>query len=294
MNNSNSIGIIGNGYIGSVEYNLFSENYKVITFDVDKNKSGFWLNNVFYPSIPTHLTINPTENLVRVTEKEINKCKLGIICVPTKVNNDQSPNLEYIENVLSWLKTDLILIKSSIPPGYSKKLEKKYKKKIVFSPEFVGTTKYGSKKSIFYQNADLRDFPFFIFGGDPLLTTKIVDIYQNILGPEKKYIQTTHEIAELVKFTCNCYSSIKLATFYNFSKQIENNSKVDYNKIRELFLNNSNESRWHTSIFKMNPLDKNPKMFDLPYSGMCLPKDIRILNFILKQFNLKNLDEFIY
>ena len=262
--NQNHIAIVGNGYIGSVEYFLFKDHYNVIAYDTEVSRCSMKEEN---------------GEKIPIGKEDVNKCKLAIICVPTKINSNNSPNLDLVKSVLSWLETDLILIKSSIPPGYTKKLENEFKKKIVFSPEFVGTTNYGSTKSIFYKNADLRDFPFFIFGGDPSLTTKLVDIYQKVLGPEKKYIQCEHETAELVKFTTNCYFTMKLVTFGKFAKKCKEKG-VDYNKIREIFLDETQESRWHTSVFKEDPFESTER--SSYYSGICLPKDIRILDFVMK------------
>ena len=273
--NSNQIAIVGNGYIGSVEYFLFKDHYNVIAFDTDTSKCSLKEEN---------------GERVPIGISDVNKCKLAIICVPTKINTDNSPDLSIIKSVLTWLETDLILIKSSIPPGYTKELEREFKKKIVFSPEFVGTTNYGSTKSIFYKNADLKDFPFFIFGGDPELTTKLVDIYQKVLGPEKKYIQCSHETAELVKFTTNCYFTMKLVTFGKIASKCKEKG-VDYNKLRELFLENTQESRWHTSVFKEDPFESTEKKEY--YSGVCLPKDIRILDFVTKKHGIdSNLNMF--
>lgn len=295
MNDDPKIVVIGNGFIGQKEYKLFKNFYPTIVYDTSPERTGYIYKKKHYSGHElAKLTLKPFSQKIfnaigakEITKELVNKCKLGIICVNTKVNEDGSPDLTIVEEVLSWLNTDIILIKSSIPPGYTEKLSKRFNKRLVYSPEFVGTTKYGSPRSIFHSEADLREFPYFIFGGPPEVTTKLVDIYQTALGPEKSYIETSPKVAELVKFTTNSYFAMKLTTFSMFERECEGN----YNRIRERFFKKYPlESRWHTSVFKKDPFESIP--VEVTYGGICLPKDTMILDWLLIQNGEAGISDF--
>ncbi|HEC65552.1 MAG TPA: hypothetical protein ENI23_09670, partial [bacterium] len=51
------------------------------------------------------------------TKDEVNECDLAIVCVPTPSREDGSCDTTIIEEVVSWLKTPLILFKSAVEPG---------------------------------------------------------------------------------------------------------------------------------------------------------------------------------
>jgi len=83
------IGIIGFGYVGKAMYNFFLDKYDVIYYDNNPVISGS-------------------------TKKEINNCDLGIICVPTPSTENGKCDTSIVEEVIDWLNTPLILIKSTI------------------------------------------------------------------------------------------------------------------------------------------------------------------------------------
>ena len=43
-------------------------------------------------------------------------------------------------NVISWLDTDIIIIRSTVPVGFTNRMADVYKKKVVFQPEYYGET----------------------------------------------------------------------------------------------------------------------------------------------------------
>lgn len=45
-----------------------------------------------------------------------------------------------VEDVISWIKTDIMVIRSTVYVGFTEKMKKKHKKKIVFQPEYYGET----------------------------------------------------------------------------------------------------------------------------------------------------------
>jgi len=63
---------------------------------------------------------------------------VAIICVPTLMLEDGSCDTSIVEEVLKETNAKYYLIKSTIPPGTTRKLLHRYNKEIVFSPEYIG------------------------------------------------------------------------------------------------------------------------------------------------------------
>ena len=102
------LGIIGQGYVGTAVKEIMSKYYEIQTFDIDKKKSSTG-------SISELVTNND----------------IIFICVPTPMNKDGSCNTNIVEDVIEKInfvgKDDIIVvIKSTIPPGTTDMLNKKY------------------------------------------------------------------------------------------------------------------------------------------------------------------------
>ena len=117
------IGIIGKGFVGSaVEFGFSAQtgcDAQVKIYDRDPTKS-------------TH-----------TLEDTVNNSDVVFISVPTPSNPDGSMYLGILESVLDdiakiYKGNAIILIRSTIIPGTTRKLQEKYIKKfpIVFNPEF--------------------------------------------------------------------------------------------------------------------------------------------------------------
>jgi UDPglucose 6-dehydrogenase len=73
------------------------------------------------------------------SKKDINAADAAFICVPTPKASDGSCDISIVEEVVAWLTTPLIIIRSTISPGTTDRLKKKYPNKhIVFMPEYIG------------------------------------------------------------------------------------------------------------------------------------------------------------
>lgn len=230
------IAIIGYGYVGSAYHKLFPE---AVIYDPAKGYKN---------------------------KKEVNLCDLAIVCVPTPSKPDGSCDTSIVEKTVSWLKTPLILIKSTIPPGTTKKLKKKYKKRICHSPEYIGEGKYYVPPWKYPHPSEVQHHTFMIIGGDPKDREEIISIFLPVLGPDKFYFQVDETTSELIKYMENAWGATKV-TFCNEFYEIAKRFNVDYNLLREGFLLDSRVERMHTAVFK----DKRG------FGGKCFPKDLNAL-----------------
>ena len=234
------IAIIGSeGYVGRAVKRLLKNHYQIIPYDIIG--VGSW--------------------------EEVNKCQLAIICVPTPMKKDGSCDISIVEKTVSRLQVPIILIKSTIPPGTTKKLKKKYKKRIVFSPEYIGEGNYFIPFWKGYPHpTKIKYHNFQIFGGDRKDTNVWVEIFQRVLGPDCRYIQTDSTTAELTKYMENSWGATKV-TFCNEFYRIAKIFGVDYRELRELFLLDGRTERMHTSVFEGN----------YGFGGKCFPKDVNAI-----------------
>lgn len=234
--NGEMISIIGYGHVGKKIHDDFKLAYPII---YDK----------YLPNINTEKRLNDAK-----------KCKYAFVCVPTPSKSDGKCDISIVEEVVSWLESDLIIIKSTIPPGTTEYLIKKYKKRIIHSPEYFGETKTKPKSDI-----DEGIKRFLIFGGHRNWTIKAVKLHQKFFGPTVKFIQTDAKTAELVKYMENAFYASKV-TFCNEMYEIAENLGIDYEELRELWLLDERINRNHTIVTEKRG-----------YSGKCLPKDTQAL-----------------
>lgn len=196
----------------------------------------------------------------------VNKCDLAIICVPTPKNHDGSCNTSIVEEIVSWLKTPLILIKSTVSPGTTTELKKRYKKRICFSPEYLGESSYYVPTWKYPDPKEVIHHDFMIIGGSPEDREEVINIFLPILGPDKVYYQVDEKTSELIKYMSNAWIASKVI-FCNEFYEIAKKFNIDYNQLREGFLLDSRVERMHTAVFK----DKRG------FDGKCLPKDLKAI-----------------
>lgn len=238
-----SVGIVGYGHVGEAMDRFFSHRYETVIIDPKKAKNRSQWNEA---------------------KRRVNECEVGVICVPTPAREDGSCDVDLVEQTVGWLETPYILIKSTVPVGTTDRLVKESGKRIVFSPEFLGESTYWTPHS-FHQ--EIIESPFFIFGGEKQATRRMVDLYLPIAGPVKFYRQTSARSAELAKYTENAFFSTKLAFCYEMAA-ICDALDIDYYELRDLWLLDPRVNPMHTAVFQDN---------QEPFSGKCLPKDIRAL-----------------
>lgn len=181
------------------------------------------------------------------------------ICVSSDMLPDGSCDSSNVEDCIKKVNADVFIIKSTVPPGTTRRLQHLYPTKcLVFSPEFYGTTIHAPTK-----------LNFLILGGRTENCSRVADLFHLFKPASFRIHFTTWETAELVKYMENCFLGLKVqfcSEFYDIAKAIG----VDYNDLRECFVLDERLGESHTYI--------NPKQ---PYyDSHCLNKDIPgLINF---------------
>lgn len=227
----NNVAIVGVGYVGKAYAKLFPDAY---LYDINMG-----------------------------TKEGVNACDLAIISVPTPMSPDGSCDLSIIEDVLSWLNTPLILIKSTVPPGTTKKLKEQTGKRICHSPEYIGEGGYFIPFWKYPHPTESKYHDFMIIGGDPKDREDILQIFYPVLGATKTYYQVDETTSELIKYMENCAIATKVTLcneFYNIAGAFG----VSYDQLREGFVLDKRQGEMFTLVYK----DKRG------FGGKCLPKDV--------------------
>ena len=241
------LGIIGQGFVGNAIYQKFKNYYEVLTYDLDKSKC----NSTF--------------------DEVDRKCKTIFVCLPTPMNKDGSCNVSIVEKVLSELNNKRqhdVVIKSTIPPGTTKKWNLEYSNlSIVFNPEFL--TEANAVKDFENQNR-------IILGGPRATTTKIKRIYTKVFS-DIHIIKTGSTHAEMVKYVTNTFLATKVS-FANEIYQITRELNLDYDKVIEYAMFDERLGKSHWS-------GPGPDG-DFGYGGHCFPKDLGALISVAKELNI--------
>lgn len=240
-----TVAIIGYGYVGKAVSSFFEGRYNVINYD---------------PAFPD---FNEEENQKYVNEN----ADLAIICTPTPSAEDGSVDTSAVKSSIEWLKTPLILIKSTVPPGTTRHLTKTSGKRIAFSPEMaMGEGGYEIPFWLGYPHpTDMKKHHYMIIGADDItVSEEILEFFKPTMGPFAEYHIVEPEEAEMTKYVINSYLST-IVTYFNEIKDVCSWHGISYDRVRELALLDKRISRTHSVVFE----DKRG------FGGKCLPKDTK-------------------
>ncbi len=235
---NNKVAIIGHGYVGQALENYFKDKFEVVIYDPIK---GF-------------------------DDKElVNACGLAVVSVPTTMLEDGSVDLSIVDEIFQWLQTESIVIKSTIPPGTTKKLAEQYNfaDRLVFSPEYIGEGGYPVPHWEGVPHpTDVKLHQHIIFGGSREARDAVRPYFERVSGPFAHYHMTDSTTAELTKYMENTWIATKV-TFCNEFYDIAGSYGVDYAELRELWLTDGRINPSHTLVYA------DQRGFD----GKCIPKD---------------------
>lgn len=215
---------------------------------------GFgWVGKAMAKLFPEAYIYDPA---LRYGEKEeVNKRDVAFICVPTPNGHEKEVDTSIVEECVSWCKCPLIVIRSTVNPGTTDNLIKKYHKNIVIQPEYLGETPN-------HPLLDPKTRPFLIIGGkDP---RKLIELYTTVYNANITIRQVSAYEAEVIKMSENRAIMFKVLQCQELYDVCEK-AGIDYYTIRDaVYGDDPRFNLWWTFIYpeKRGTLSK------------CIPKDV--------------------
>lgn len=268
-------GVIGCGYVGLPITVAISKLCKVFIWDVNNEK----IKNLMLKQLPfkdielekDFMKFHSNIYYCKTVLELIENVDIFILALPTDYSEEKNTlDTSEIENLIDIIflnknNTEFkIIIKSTIPIGFTEKIRERFKSKnIFFIPEFLREGKG------YYDT--LNPSRVIIGGEENKLSHIIKFMYSNInIRNGIQYVLPTE--AETIKLFSNTYLAMRIAFFNELDQFAEKMKLNSYNIIKGVCADE-----------RIGNLYNNPSF---GYGGYCLPKDSKELANLLEENSL--------
>lgn len=259
----NRVLVFGAGYVGLSSAVLLSQYINVTVVDIDKKKIKLLKENISPISDSLIQEFLDRKKLSLSFESEVGDISdkdIIILALPTNFNDklnafDTSILENTIKQISNHSKKLTIIIKSTVPVGFSNKMQKKYPcLQIIFMPEFL------REGSAIEDNINPDRL---ILSSEKLIDNKIIELLLKVVKNEPSIIYMSTAEAEASKLFSNTYLAARVSFFNELDSFCLDNK-----------LNTKNVISGVSSDKRIGNGYNNPSF---GYGGYCLPKDTKQL-----------------
>lgn len=265
----NTVGIVGQGFVGTAMREVIRKTFKVCSYDLKYGEKCCFHTAEQDEMVPHYY---PLMELYRNSD-------VLFLALPTPMNSDGSCNFNAIELTLRELDViaksygkKSVVIKSTIPPGTTDYFSSIFSNlDICFSPEFLSEL---TAASDFQNQTDI------ILAGSLEGLRSVIEVFRKT-NPQAVIRITTPAVAEMTKYMRNCFWAVNIS-FANEMKQICDAIGIEYSKVLEMAILDTRMNTKHWDVPGRTPVEGE---FLPGFGGSCFPKDLRSL--INKSYELK-------
>ena len=181
--------------------------------------------------------------------EEARRADLIVLCLPTEKQSDGSPDLTAIEWWLLKLSAHngVVLIKSTVPPGFTQHWRDKTGVPLVHSPEFLGANRYYTPPH-YLNPSEVHTHPFVILGGAPKDAEFVQQVMLPIVGPSCEFNFCSSTESEMVKYVVNSWGAMKVVMWGEYHDLCKA-AGVNFANVRTLALKDKRIEPMHTAVF---------------------------------------------